>query len=88
MWAAGCWERPSQRLRPSPAGGRTGRCSAGTHVFDGHAAWLRGSVSTPEDLEKLLDRIDRMALRSFVLGFPVSRLIAVDMMEDGEIEER
>ena len=32
LWAAGCWERPSPRLRPSPAGGRTGRCSAGTHV--------------------------------------------------------
>ena len=70
LWAAGCWERPSPRLRPSPAGGRTGRCSAGTHVFDGHAAWLRGSVSTPEELEKLLDRIDRMALRSFVLRIP------------------
>lgn len=36
----------------------------------GHAAWLRGSVSTPEELEKLLDRIDRMALRSFVLRIP------------------
>ena len=47
-----------------------GEVFGGTYVFDGHAAWLRGSVSTPEELEKLLDRIDRMALRSFVLRIP------------------
>ena len=47
-----------------------GEVFGGTYVFDWHAAWLRGSVSTPEELEKLLDRIDRMALRSFVLRIP------------------
>ena len=62
-----------------------GEVFGGTYVFDGHAAWLRGSVSTPEELEKLLDR---WLCARLSLGFPVSRLIAVDMMEDGEIEER
>ena len=62
-----------------------GEVFGGTYVFDGHAAWLRGSVSTPEELEKLLDRIDRMALRSFVLRLcllytSISRLLPLGLI--------
>lgn len=44
-----------------------GEVFGGTYMFDGNTTWLRGSCATPSELEAMLDRVDRMDLRSFIL---------------------
>lgn len=44
-----------------------GEVFAGKYVFDGQTTWLKRTIDTPEDLEKRLDFIDKMDLRSFIL---------------------
>ena len=44
-----------------------GEVCGGQYVFDGNTTWLTGSCSTPEELEAILDRVDRMDLEDFIL---------------------
>lgn len=44
-----------------------GEVFGGQYVFDGKTTWLQGSCSTPKELEQLLNRIDRLNLREFIL---------------------
>ncbi len=44
-----------------------GEVFGGQYIFNGQATWLKGSCSTPEELEAVLDRIDNMNLRDFIL---------------------
>jgi uroporphyrinogen decarboxylase len=46
---------------------RIGEVFDGEYLFDGNSEWLKGNCETPKELEKLLDKIDAMDLRSFVL---------------------
>lgn len=39
----------------------------GKHVFDGNTTWLQGSCSTPQELEKVLDNVDKLDIREFML---------------------
>ena len=44
-----------------------GEVFGGEYVFDGNVTWLKGSCSTPEELEAMLDRVDKMDIRDFIL---------------------
>lgn len=44
-----------------------GEVFGGAYVFDGNVTWLKGSCSTPKELESMLDRVDRMDLEDFIL---------------------
>ncbi len=46
---------------------RIGEVFEGKYVHNAVAEWLEGSTSTPSELEKLLDRIDKLDLRQFIL---------------------
>ncbi|HHU79044.1 MAG TPA: hypothetical protein GXZ29_09260 [Clostridiales bacterium] len=46
---------------------RIGEVFEGRYLFNGYTEWLEGSCSTPEELEKLLDRVERLDLPSFIL---------------------
>jgi len=46
---------------------RIGEVFGGEYLFDGNSEWLKGNCESPAELEKLLDRIDAMDLRSFIL---------------------
>lgn len=50
-----------------PAYKGIGEVFGGQYVFDGNTTWLKGSCSTAEELEKILDRVDRMDIRDFIL---------------------
>ena len=50
-----------------PAFRQIGEVFGGKYVFDAKTTWLRGTLEDEEDLEKKLDEIDRMDLRSFIL---------------------
>lgn len=44
-----------------------GEIFGGRYVFEGSTTWLHGSCETPSELEKVLDNIDKMNFREFVL---------------------
>ena len=45
-----------------------GEVFEGTYEFDGNVTWLHGNnCSTPEQLEALLDRVDRLDVQDFIL---------------------
>lgn len=44
-----------------------GKVFGGQYVFDNNVTWLKGSCSTPEELEAMLDRVDKMDLEDFIL---------------------
>lgn len=44
-----------------------GEVFGGRYVFDGVTTWLEGSISNEKALEKKLDEIDKLDLRSFIL---------------------
>jgi uroporphyrinogen decarboxylase len=44
-----------------------GEVFGGRYVFDGVTTWLEGSCSTPEELERMLDRVEKVDLREFIL---------------------
>ena len=44
-----------------------GEVFGGEYVFDGNVTWLKGSCSTPKELEAVLDRVDKMDIRDFIL---------------------
>jgi uroporphyrinogen decarboxylase len=44
-----------------------GEVFGGKYFFNGQAVWLEGTCKTPPELEKLLDRIEKTDLRSFIL---------------------
>jgi uroporphyrinogen decarboxylase len=47
---------------------RIGEVFEGTYTMNNNTGeWLKGKVSTPEELEKLLDRVDKLDLREFML---------------------
>lgn len=46
---------------------RIGEVFGGEYLFDGNSEWLKGNCDTPAALEKLLNDINRMDLRSFIL---------------------
>lgn len=46
---------------------RIGEVFGGSYVYENDTEWLTQSVSTPEELEKLLDRVESMDLREFML---------------------
>ncbi len=50
-----------------PAYRRIGEVFGGKYVFNGTTEWLTQSCSTPKELEKLLDKVDRLDLREFIL---------------------
>jgi uroporphyrinogen decarboxylase len=44
-----------------------GEVFGGQYVYNNGVFWLEGNVKTPQDLEKVLDNVDRMDIRSFIL---------------------
>ena len=46
---------------------RIGEVFEGRYVHNVVAEWLEGSANTPGELEKLLDRVDKLDLREFIL---------------------
>jgi uroporphyrinogen decarboxylase len=62
---------PEEPVRPKdsffPPVKRIGEVFGGRYFMHNDTEWLEGSVKTPEELEKLLDSVDRMDLRSFLL---------------------
>lgn len=50
-----------------PAFRQIGEVFGGVYEFNGHATWLRPSCSTPGELEAVLDRVDKLDLRAFIL---------------------
>lgn len=50
-----------------PAFKEIGEVFGGQYIFNGVSTWLKGSCSTPQELEKVLDRVDRMDIKSFIL---------------------
>lgn len=45
---------------------RIGEVFEGKYIYNGISEWLEGSVSTPQELEKLLDRVEKLDLRGFM----------------------
>ncbi len=50
-----------------PAYRGIGEVFGGSYVFDGNVTWLKSSCQTPEELEAVLDRVDRMDVEDFLL---------------------
>ena len=50
-----------------PAVKRVGEVFGGRYIYQHDTEWLTQSVDTPEDLEALLDRVDRIDIRAFML---------------------
>lgn len=46
---------------------RIGEVFGGKYIYQNDTEWLTQSVNTPEDLEKLLDRVENIDLRAFML---------------------
>jgi uroporphyrinogen decarboxylase len=46
---------------------RIGEVFEGRYVYNGYSEWLEGSCSTPKELEALLDRVEKINLRDFML---------------------
>ncbi len=46
---------------------RIGEVFGGSYVWANDTEWLEGSISTPQELEKLLNGIDKMDMREFML---------------------
>lgn len=46
---------------------RIGEVFGGSYVYENDTEWLTQSVETAEELEKLLDRVERMDMRQFML---------------------
>lgn len=44
-----------------------GEVFGGEYIFSGQSTWLKGSCSTPAELEAVLRRVDDLDLRSFIL---------------------
>jgi uroporphyrinogen decarboxylase len=43
-----------------------GEVFGGKYITNEHSTWLEGSCSTPQELEKVLDRVQKMNLREFI----------------------
>ena len=46
---------------------RIGEVFEGKYIHNGISEWLEGTVNTPSELEKLLDRVEKLDLREFIL---------------------
>jgi len=57
---------PSQE-EAFPAFRQIGEIFGGEYLSDGNTTWLHGNCKTPQELEKMLDRVDRLDVRSFIL---------------------
>ena len=44
-----------------------GEVFGGQYVFDGNVTWLQGSCSTPQELEKMLDGVEKLDIKDFIL---------------------
>lgn len=44
-----------------------GEVFGGEYVFDGEVTWLKGNTHSASELEKLLDKVDTMDIKSFIL---------------------
>lgn len=64
--------RPLQEKLPTedelfPDFKQIGEVFGGQYVDNGVSLWLKGNCTTPQELEKVLDRVDRMDIKSFIL---------------------
>ena len=64
--------RPLRETLPDPDSEfppvkRVGEVFGGEYVYQHDTEWLTQSVDTPEELEALLDRVDKLDIRSFML---------------------
>lgn len=50
-----------------PAYRGIGEVFGGEYKFDGNTTWLHGNCSTEEELEAMLDRVDKLDLKEFIL---------------------
>ena len=46
---------------------KIGEVFEGEYTFNGQTEWIESSCGTPQELEKLLDRVEELDLRSFIL---------------------
>ncbi len=46
---------------------RIGEVFEGKYIYNGYSEWLVGSCSTPNELEAMLDRVEKLDLREFML---------------------
>ncbi|WP_094548264.1 uroporphyrinogen decarboxylase family protein [Petroclostridium xylanilyticum] len=46
---------------------RIGEVFEGRYVYNGISEWLEGSCNTPKELEKMLDHVEKLNLREFIL---------------------
>lgn len=60
-------EKPPEQAVSFPAWKQIGEIFEGKYIFNGHTTWLTQSCSTPEELEALLDRVEKINIREFVL---------------------
>jgi Uroporphyrinogen-III decarboxylase len=44
-----------------------GEVFGGQYMFDGKTTWLQGTMDSTDDLKKMLDKVDNMNLRDFIL---------------------
>ncbi len=59
-------ERFSQPDEIFPPIREIGEVFGGRYVTNEHSTWLEGSCSTPQELEKVLDRVGKLDLREFI----------------------
>ncbi len=45
-----------------------GEVFEGRYIDNGHSSWLESSCNTPKELENLLDRVEKLDLREFILS--------------------
>ena len=50
-----------------PAIRKIGEVFGGRYISNGHSDWLEGSCSTPHELEVVLDHVEKLNLRDFIL---------------------
>ena len=58
---------PQPKDMAFPAIKRIGEVFEGKYFIHNHTEWLEGGVKTPGELEKLLDRVEKLDLRAFML---------------------
>lgn len=50
-----------------PSFKQIGEVFGGEYIYDGNTTWLEGSCKTIQELEKMLDNVDNMNIREFIL---------------------
>jgi uroporphyrinogen decarboxylase len=60
-------ENYPSKLNIFPAFKRVGDIFEGRYFINNYVEWLEGNASTPEELEALLDRVEKLDLESFII---------------------